>query len=118
MSKLRANITQKHHINSDSSILTSLSIIIHNEKENNNKKEVEEDLLIIDDSSNEEKKEEKENKKKKKKKENLEKEFNNYLQRWSEILKEETHEFENNEDEIVHIIVDDTLYPAIDFNAK
>ncbi len=81
MSKLRVDIIWKHRINSDSSILTPLSIITHNEKENNNEKEVEEDLLIINDSSNEEKEEEKKDKKKKKKEKNLEKEFNNYLQK-------------------------------------
>ena len=105
-------------MNSDSSILTLLSIITHNEKENNNEKEVEEDLLIIDDFSNKEKEKEKENKKEKEEEEDLEKEFNNYLQGWSEMLEEETYEFEDNEDEIVHITVDDTFYPAIDSNAK
>ena len=105
-------------MNSDSLILTLLSIIIYNKKKNNNEKEVEEDLLIIDDSSNEEKEEKKKNKKKKEKEKDLEKEFNNYLQGWSEMLEEETYEFEDNEDEIVHITVDDTFYPAIDSNAK
>ncbi|PKC54134.1 hypothetical protein RhiirA1_477901 [Rhizophagus irregularis] len=107
MSKLRADITWKHHINSDSSILTSLSIIITcNEEENNNEKEVEENLVIIKEEEEEE--------------EDLEKKFNNYLQGWSEMLEEETYEFEENENEndIMHITVDDILHPAIDPNAK
>ena len=100
-------------MNSDSPILTPLSIITHNKKENNNEKEVEEDLLIIDDSSNEEEEEKEEEEV-----EDLEKEFNNYLQGWSEMLEEETYEFEDNEDEIVAITVDNILHPAIDSNAK
>ena len=40
MSKLRADITWKYRINSDSSILTSLSIITNNEKKNNNNKKI------------------------------------------------------------------------------
>ena len=34
------------------------------------------------------------------------------------MLEEETHEFEDNKDEIVYITVDDTLHPAIDSNVK
>ncbi|CAB4388178.1 unnamed protein product [Rhizophagus irregularis] len=81
-----------------------------NEKENNNEKEVEENLVIIEEEEGEEKEKEKD----------LEKEFNNYLQGWSEMLEEETYEFGENENEndIMQITVDDILYPAIDPNAK
>jgi len=34
------------------------------------------------------------------------------------MLEEETYEFEDNEDEIAPITVDDILHPAIDSNAK
>src|SRR4051812_47320558 len=109
MSKLRADITWKHRINSDSSILTPLSIITHNEEENN-EKEVE---VIIEDSSEEEEEKEKEEEEE----EDLEKEFNNYLQGWSEMLEEETYEFGESENEN-DITVDDILHSAIDSNAK
>ena len=50
MSKLRADITWKHRINSDSPILTPLSIITNIEEKNNDKDEIE-------DSANREEKE-------------------------------------------------------------
>ncbi|CAB4419430.1 unnamed protein product [Rhizophagus irregularis] len=115
MSKLRADITWKHRINSDSSILTPLNIITRNEEENNNEKEVEENLVIIEEEEGEEEEKEEEEEE-----EDLEKEFNNYLQGWSEMLEEETYEFGENENEndIMQITVDDILHPAIDPNAK
>lgn len=114
MSKLRADITWKHRKNSDSSILTPLSIASRNEEENNNsEKDAEKNLVIIDDSSKEgEEKDDEEDEDEDDDDDDLEKEFNNYLQGWSDMLKEETYEFEENE------TVDGILHPAIDPNAK
>ena len=98
-------------MNSDSPILTPLSIITNIEEKNSNENEVE-------GSANEEEKEEEEEEEEKKEEENSENEFNKYLQGWSEMLEEETYEFEENEDEIVQITVNDIPHPAIDHNAK
>lgn len=106
MSKLRADITWKHRMNSNSPIITPLSIITNIEGKNNNENEGEGFV-------NEEEKEEEEEEE-----ENSENEFNKYLQGWSEMLEEETYEFEENENEIMQITVNDILHPAIDKNAK
>jgi hypothetical protein len=111
MSKLRADITWKHRMNTDSPIITPLNIITNIEEENNNnEKEVEENLEINEESLIEDSEEEEDN--------DLEGEFSKYLQGWSEMLEEETYEFEENENEIVHIKINDILHPAIDSNAK
>src|SRR5581483_8548078 len=108
MSKLRADITWKHRINSDSSILTPLSIITNIEEKNNDEDEIE------DSANREEKEKEEEEEDDDDDDENLENEFNKYLQGWSEMLEEETYEFEESENEML----DDIPHPAIDNNAK
>ena len=110
MSKLRADITWNHCVNSNSSITTSLNIItdvedqINDPNENPENEEEEEEDNNDDDSTN------------------LEKEFGNYLQGWAEMLEEETLKFQNDEideiEELNEITVNDVIHPAIDPNAK
>ena len=117
MSKLRADITWNHRVNSNSSITTPFNIItdvedqINNPNENpdknpneNPENEEEDDDNNDDDSTN------------------LEKEFGNYLQGWAEMLEEETLKFQNDEideiEELNEITVNDVIHLAIDSNAK
>ena len=110
MSKLRADITWKHRINSNLPVSTPIKIINDIEEEDNENDdniEIEENI-----EKNLEEEEEDENLA------DLEEELGDYLQGWSEMLEEETYEFEENENEIVHIEINNILHPAIDSNAK
>ena len=117
MSKLRADITWNHCVNSNSSITTPFNIItdvkdqINDPNENpdknpneNPENEEEEEDNNDDDSTN------------------LEKAFGNYLQGWAEMLEEETLTFQNDEideiEELNEITVNNVIHSAIDPNAK
>ena len=122
MSKLRADITWSHRANSNSSAPTPLSIItdVENQKNNgenpnenpNNENPDENPDNILENKEDEEEEEST----------NLEKEFGDYLQGWSEMLEEETLKFQNDEndtfEELNEVTVDDIIHPAIDPNAK
>ena len=120
MSKLRADITWNHHVNSNSPTPTPLNIITDiedqiNENPNENPNEYPdenpENEEELDDGEGDDSA-------------NLEKEFGNYLQGWAEMLEEETLKFQNEDneideiDELVEITVNDIIHPAIDPNAK
>src|SRR6266487_4487616 len=113
MSKLRADITWNHRVNSNSPISTPLNIITDIEDQTNDDENLDENH-----NENTEKKEEDDEEDLA----NLEKEFGNYLQGWAEMLEEETLRFQNDEDnefdELNEIIVNDITHPAIDPNAK
>lgn len=137
MSKLRADITWKHRINCNSFISTPISIIndieennyinkgknIENlEKENDNENENEDDK---DENENEDNKDENEEDDDEDEEINIlesEKEFNNYLQGWAEMLDEETSKFQNEEDEMdesdISEVTNNITHPAVDSNAK
>jgi hypothetical protein len=116
MSKLRADITWKHRIHSDSSVLISpFNIITDKENQMNDDIENPENVEDIEDSILKESDEEEADS------DNLEKEFGDYLQGWAEMLDEETLKFQNEEneiDELDEISINDTIHPAIDPNAK
>jgi hypothetical protein len=124
MSKLRADITWKHHINSHS-VITPVSIIDNIEEdnyisdcedENIDKNEVENS----DDNDEKNENNEKNNENEEKENNNLEKEFNDYLQGWAEMLKEETERFEDEEYEAEDILetTNNIIHPAVNSNAK
>ena len=119
MSKLRADITWKHRINSNSSIQTPFSIV--NDIEESNYINIEKNVENIEENSEEEDLESEEEEEEDNTFE-LEKEFNNYLQGWTEMLEEETSKFQNEEYEINEIdesdITNNIIHPAIDPNAK
>ena len=114
MSKLRADITYSHHLNTNTRFENTLNInelLINKNKEDNvtntsmPKENDHEDLMEeeLDDNTNQL---------------NLENEFSEYLQDWVDMLKEEelaiNDENEFDEDHIIN----DITYPAIDDNAK
>ncbi|CAB4446996.1 unnamed protein product [Rhizophagus irregularis] len=127
MSKLRADITWKYRVKSNSSIPTPLSIITdvemnNDENSNENSNENSHESPNENPNKNSNDLEESDNE------EidlshltDLEKEFGNYLQGWAEMLEEETLKFQNEEDEINEvnkITVSDVTHPAVDTNAK
>lgn len=116
MSKLRADITWKHRISSNS-ISTPFNIITNVEdqvNDNENPEDNEENIEILREELDNENADA----------DNLEQEFSNYLQGWTEMLEEETLKFQNEEDEINELdelnetSIDNTIHPAIDPNAK
>src|SRR5437763_15323816 len=115
MSKLRADITWKHRVNSNSPISTPINIITDIEDQINDEEN-------LDENPNENPEENPEDEEEEEDLANLEKEFGNYLQGWAEMLEEETLRFQNDEDnefdELNEIIVNDITHPAIDPNAK
>src|SRR5437660_3050190 len=118
MSKLRADITWKHHVNSNINISLPLKIL-----EDINEDNIEENL---NDYNEAEKNVENENNEEKEDDEdddeedltNLEGELGNYLQRWAEMLEEESLKFQNEEFETNELNVDSITHPAINSNAK
>ena len=114
MSKLRADITYSHHLNTNTRFENTLNInelLINKNKEDNvtntsmPKENDHEDLMEeeLDDNTNQL---------------NLENEFSEYLQDWVDMLKEEELAInDENEFDEDHII-DDITHPAIDDNAK
>ncbi len=113
MSKLRADITWKHRVNSNSPILTPLNIITDIEDQIN-------DDENLDENPNENPEENPEDEEEEEDLANLEKEFGNYLQGWAEMLEEETLRFQNDEDNEIDELneITDITHPAIDPNAK
>ena len=114
MSKLRAAITWKHHINSNLPVPTPIKIINDIEEEDNENDdniEIEENI-----EKNLEEEEEDENLA------DLEEELGDYLQGWSEMLEEENVRFQNDDYEIDELDLDtnttEIIHPAIDSDAK
>ena len=129
MSKLRADITWKHRVKSNSSIPTPLSIITDvemNNDENSNENSNENSHESPNENPNENSNdlEESDNEEiELSHLTDLEKEFGNYLQGWAEMLEEETLRFQSNEeddkiDELNEIAVNNIIYLAIDPNVK
>lgn len=116
MSKLRADITWNHRVNSNSPILTPLNIIPDIENQINDDENLDENP---DENPNENPENQEEDQEEDEEEDlaNLEKEFGNYLQGWTEMLEEETFRFQNDEDNEIDEITDIT-HPAIDPNAK
>jgi len=114
MSKLRADITWKHHINSNLPVPTPIKIINDIEEEDNENDdniEIEENI-----EKNLEEEEEDENLA------DLEEELGDYLQGWSEMLEEENVRFQNDDYEIDELDLDtntiEIIHPAINSDAK
>ena len=112
MSKLRADITYSHHLNSnitsDFTILETNSILDANRKNNiadTDTLMIEDNEIIIEEDSDDETDQI-----------NIEDEFGEYLQGWTDMLKEE--ELANNEDDSEDNAVDSITHPAVDTNAK
>ena len=109
MSKLRADITWNHRVNSNSSITTPFNIITDVENQINDPNENPENEEKEEDNNNDDST-------------NLEKEFGNYLQGWAEMLEKETLKFQNDEideiEELNEMTVNDIIHLAIDPNAK
>ncbi|PKY61299.1 hypothetical protein RhiirA4_449822 [Rhizophagus irregularis] len=127
MSKLRADITWKYRVKSNSSIPTPLSIITDvkmNNDENSNENSNENSHESPNENPNENSNDLEESDNEEidlSHLTDLEKEFGNYLQGWAEMLEEETLKFQNEEDEINEvneITVSDVTHPAVDTNAK
>jgi hypothetical protein len=118
MSKLRAYITYSHLLNSkftsDFTILNTNSILDPNRNNNivdTNTTEIlmekSNEILIEEDSDDEIDPI------------NIENEFGEYLQGWTDMLKEE--ELANNDDDsddILNSTIDNIIHPAVDTNAK
>ena len=113
MSKLRADITWNHRVNSNSPVLTPLNIITDIEDQIN-------DDENLDENPDKNPEENPENDEEEEDLANLEKEFGNYLQGWTEMLEEETLRFQNDEDNEIDELneITDIAHPAIDPNAK
>jgi len=129
MSKLRADITYSHRLNSNITSEFNISDDINidelfTNKENNrtdtanNSKEKNNEILIEEEEEEEEEDNETDQI-------NIENEFGEYLQGWADMLKEE--ELANYEDDLndednssddENIIVNNIIHPAIDTNAK
>ena len=112
MSKLRADITYSHCLNSnitsDFTILETNSILDANRKNNiadTDTLMIEDNEIIIEEDSDDETDQI-----------NIEDEFGEYLQGWTDMLKEE--ELANNEDDSEDNAVDSITHPAVDTNAK
>ena len=112
MSKLRADITYSHRLNSnitsDFTILETNSILDANRKNNiadTDTLMIEDNEIIIEEDSDDETDQI-----------NIEDEFGEYLQSWTDMLKEE--ELANNEDDSEDNAVDSITHLAVDTNAK
>jgi len=112
MSKLRADITYSHRLNSNITsnftILETNSILDANRKNNiadTDTLMVEDNEIIIEEDSDDETDQI-----------NIGDEFGEYLQGWTDMLKEE--ELANNEDDSEDNTVDSITHPAVDTNAK
>lgn len=112
MSKLRADITYSHRLNSNITsnftILETNSILDDNRKNNiadTGTLMVEDNEIITEEDSDDETDQI-----------NIGDEFGEYLQGWTDMLKEE--ELANNEDDSEDNTVDSITHPAVDTNAK
>ena len=123
MSKLRADITWKHRVNSNINISLPLKIL-----ENINEDNIEENLNDYNEAeknaeneknlNNEEKEDDEEDEEEEEDLTNLEGELGNYLQEWAEMLEEKSLKFQNEEFETNELNVDSITHPAINSNAK
>jgi len=133
MSKLRADITYSHRLNSNITSEFNISDDINidelfTNKENNrtdtanNSKEKNNEILIEEDEEENDDDDDEDNETDQI---NIENEFGEYLQGWADMLKEE--ELANYEDDLndednssddENIIVNNIIHPAIDTNAK
>ena len=134
MSKLRADITYSHRLNSNITSEFNISDNINidelftNKKNNrtdaaNNSTEKNNEILIEEEDEDEE--EEDDDNNNETDQINIENEFGEYLQGWADMLKEE--ELANYEDDLndednssddENIIVNNIIHPAIDTSAK
>jgi len=133
MSKLRADITYSHRLNSNITSEFNISDDINidelfTNKENNrtdtanNSKEKNNEILIEEEEEENDDDDDEDNETDQI---NIENEFGEYLQGWADMLKEE--ELANYEDDLndednssddENIIVNNIIHPAIDTNAK
>ena len=117
MSKLRADITWNHCINSNISPPIPFISNFEEENINNNEKETEENLednedLLKEKLDDDEKEEDEDSA-------IMEEEFGKYLQGWAEMLQEEIfQEYEDDDDDIEYVEINNITHPAIDSNAK
>ena len=123
MSKLRADITWKHHVNSNINISLPLKILEDINEDNieenlNDYNEAEKNAENEKNLNNEEKEDDEEDEEEEEDLTNLEGELGNYLQGWAEMLKEESLKFQNEEFETNELNVDSITHPAINSNAK
>jgi len=123
MSKLRADITWKHRVNSNINISLPLKILEDINEDNieenlNDYNEAEKNAENEKNLNNEEKEDDEEDEEEEEDLTNLEGELGNYLQGWAEMLEEETLKFQNEEFETNELNVDSITHPAINSNAK
>ena len=123
MSKLRADITWKHRINSNINISLPLKILEDINEDNieenlNDYNEAEKNAENEKNLNNEEKEDDEEDEEEEEDLTNLEGELGNYLQGWAEMLEEESLKFQNEEFETNELNVDSITHPAINSNAK
>ena len=136
MSKLRADITYSHRLNSNITSEFNISDNINidelftNKKNNetdaaNNSTEKNNEILIEEEEEEEEEDDDDDNNNNETDQINIENEFGEYLQGWADMLKEE--ELANYEDDLndednssddENIIVNNIIHPAIDTSAK
>src|ERR1051325_3198274 len=136
MSKLRADITYSHRLNSNITSEFNISDNINidelftNKKNNetdaaNNSTEKNNEILIEEGEEEEEEEDDDDNNNNETDQINIENEFGEYLQGWADMLKEE--ELANYEDDLndednssddENIIVNNIIHPAIDTSAK
>jgi len=115
MSKLRAEITYSHRLNSDTGFEKTLNVnelLINQNKENN---EIENDHEIIVDDDHEIAVEELDNDSNQL---DIEDEFSEYLQDWTDMLKEEELAENDECEEEDNTTTDGVIHPANDNNAK
>ena len=116
MSKLRADITYSHCLNSNITsnftILETNSILDANRKNNIADTDTDTDTLMVEDNEiiTEEDSDDETDQI------NIGDEFGEYLQGWTDMLKEE--ELANNENDSEENTVDSITHPAVDTNAK
>ena len=123
MSKLRADITWKHCVNSNINISLPLKILEDINEDNieenlNDYNETEKNAENEKNLNNEEKEDDEEDEEEEEDLTNLEGELGNYLQGWAEMLEEESLKFQNEEFETNELNVDSITHPAINSNAK
>jgi|SRR5436305_5126473 len=123
MSKLRADITWKHRVNSNINISLPLKILEDINEDNieenlNDYNEAEKNAENEKNLNNEEKEDDEEDEEEEEDLTNLEGELGNYLQGWAEMLEEESLKFQNEEFETNELNVDSITHPAINSNAK
>ena len=123
MSKLRADITWKHRVNSNINISLPLKILEDINEDNieenlNDYNEAEKNSENEKNLNNEEKEDDEEDEEEEEDLTNLEGELGNYLQGWAEMLEEESLKFQNEEFETNELNVDSITHPAINSNAK